>query len=93
MKKYIALCATNDNKKLICWDKEKDKYYQISMNGGPHSLVGSILGTTIFVQILNHSSFISQLENSHDYVNVNLVLIIAIAFMWGLFEPLMDLKR
>ena len=84
--KYIGLCATNDNKKLICWDKETDKYYQISLNGGPHSLAGSILGTTIFVQILNHSSFISQLENSHDYVNVNLVLIIVIAFMWGAYS-------
>ena len=92
MQKYIALCATNDNQKLICWDKEKDKYYQISMNGGPHSLVGSILGTTIFVQILNHSSFISQLENSHDYVNVNLVLIIAIAFMWGLIRAVNGFK-
>lgn len=86
MQKYIGLCATNDNQKLICWDKEKDKYYQIPLNGGPCSLAGSILGTTIFVQILNHSSFINQLESSHDYVNVNLGLIIVIAFMWGLIR-------
>ena len=86
MQKYIALCATNDNQKLICWDKEKDKYYQISMNSGSRSLAGSILGTTIFVQILNHSSFISQLENSHDYVNVNLGLINVMAFMWGAYS-------
>lgn len=92
MQKYIGLCATNDNQKLICWDKEKDKYYQIPLNGGPCSLAGSILGTTIFVQILNHSSFINQLESSHDYVNVNLGLIIVIAFMWGLIRAVNAFK-
>lgn len=37
MQKYIGLYATNDNQKFICWDKEKDKYYQIPLNGGPRS--------------------------------------------------------
>ena len=91
MENLIALCTNNDNK-IICWDKKKNIYYEISQGGGSKSLAWSILGTTISVQILNHSSFISRLENSNNYINVNLIIIIILAGIWAIIRAINAFK-